>query len=354
MVVETAPAKGKPVPVRKTRDPMSDAPASKLPQVESMRDWKTAMTVEALAHSFLDNLFFVQGRSLERATVNDLYMALAHTVRDRLVERWISTVRNYQAQDVRVVCYLSAEFLTGPHLANNLINLGIYDETEHAMRQLGLDLNILIEQEEEPGLGNGGLGRLASCFMDSLATLDVPAIGYGIRYEYGIFNQQIRDGWQVETTDKWLRLGNPWALERPEDAFEVKMGGRTEKHTDASGRLCVHWIPDKVVRGIPHDTPILGYKTNTANTMRLWSAQAVESFDFGTFNTGDFFGAVADKVSSENISKILYPNDEGIQGKQLGSPSSSFSSLARCSTSSKSRPRQTVPSPHCTAASPSR
>jgi starch phosphorylase len=273
--------------------------------------------VEALAQSFLDNLFFVQGRSMERATVNDLYMALAHTVRDRLVERWIQTVKNYQAQDVRVVCYLSAEFLTGPHLANNLINLGIYDETEQAMRQLGIDLSVLIEQEEEPGLGNGGLGRLAACFMDSLATLDIPAIGYGIRYEYGIFDQQIRDGWQVESTDKWLRLGNPWALERPEDAFEVKMGGRTEKQIDAKGREHVTWIPQKLVRGVPHDTPILGYRTNTANTMRLWAAQAVESFDFETFNHGDFFGAVAEKVSSENISKILYPNDEGIQGKQL-------------------------------------
>jgi starch phosphorylase len=185
------------------------------------------------------------------------------------------------------------------------------------MRQLGIDLNTLIEQEEEPGLGNGGLGRLASCFMDSLATLDIPAIGYGIRYEYGIFDQQIRDGWQVESTDKWLRLGNPWALERPEDAFEVKMGGRTEKHTDAKGKERVTWIPQRLVRGVPHDTPILGYRTNTANTMRLWAAQAVESFDFGTFNQGDFFGAVADKVSSENISKILYPNDEGVQGKQL-------------------------------------
>jgi len=296
---------------------MPNSSAENPSQAGMVKDLKTAMTAEALAHSFLDNLFFVQGRSLERATVNDLYMALAHTVRDRLVERWIQTVKNYQAQDVRVVCYLSAEFLTGPHLANNLINLGIHDEAEQAMRNLGLDLNVLIEQEKEPGLGNGGLGRLASCFMDSLATLDVPAIGYGIRYEYGIFNQQIRDGWQVETTDNWLRLGNPWALERPEDAFEVKMGGRTERHTDPGGRLQVHWIPEKVVRGVPHDTPILGYKTNTANTMRLWAARAVASFDFGTFNTGDFFGAVADKVSSENISKILYPNDEGFQGKQL-------------------------------------
>ncbi len=294
-------------------DPHLAKPSPMGPQ----KSQRTALGVEALAQSFLDNLFFVQGRSTERATVNDLYMALAHTVRDRLVERWISTVTNYQAQDVRVVCYLSAEFLTGPHLANNLINLGIYDETEQAMSQLGIDLNALIEQEEEPGLGNGGLGRLAACFMDSLATLDIPAIGYGIRYEYGIFDQQIRDGWQVESTDKWLRLGNPWALERPEDAFEVKMGGRTESRTDADGRVRITWIPDRLVRGIPYDTPILGYRTNTANTMRLWSAQAVESFDFGTFNHGDFFGAVADKVSSENISKILYPNDEEMQGKQL-------------------------------------
>ncbi len=283
----------------------------------SLKSQRTAAGVDALANSFLDNLFFVQGRSRDRATVNDLYMALAHAVRDRLVERWIQTVLNYRAQDVRVVCYLSAEFLTGPHLANNLINLGIYEEAEEAMRKLGIDLEMLIEQEEEPGLGNGGLGRLASCFMDSLATLDIPAIGYGIRYEYGIFDQEIRDGWQIETTDKWLRLGNPWAIERPEDAFEVKMGGHTGTYTDEHGQYRVRWVPGKVVRGIPNDTPILGYRTNTANTMRLWSAQAVESFNFETFNTGDFFGAVADKVSSENISKILYPNDEEIKGKQL-------------------------------------
>jgi len=296
---------------------MTDITAAMLPPEESQEGQRTALGVEALAQSFLDNLIFVQGRSMERATVNDLYMALAHTVRDRLVERWIQTTKNYQAQDVRVVCYLSAEFLTGPHLGNNLINLGIYDETEQAMRKLGLDLNVLIEQEAEPGLGNGGLGRLASCFMDSLATLDIPAIGYGIRYEYGIFDQLIRDGWQVETADKWLRLGNPWALERPEDSYEVKMGGRTETRTDAQGKLHVNWIPGRMVRGVPYDTPILGYRTNTANTMRLWSAQAVEGFDFGTFNTGNYFGAVADKVSSESISKILYPNDEEIQGKQL-------------------------------------
>lgn len=296
---------------------MSDLASSAAATNGSLKSKRTAPGTEAFANSFLDNLFFVQGRDRDRATVNDLYMALAHTVRDRLVERWIQTVRNYRAQDARVVCYFSAEFLTGPHLANNLINLGIYDEAEQAMRSLDLNLETLIEQEEEPGLGNGGLGRLASCFMDSLATLDIPAIGYGIRYEYGIFDQEIRDGWQVETTDKWLRLGNPWALERPEDAFEVKFGGHTETYLDSHAQSRVRWVPQRLVRGIPNDTPILGYRTNTANTMRLWSAQAVESFDFETFNHGNFFGAVADKVSSENISKILYPNDEEIQGKQL-------------------------------------
>jgi glycogen phosphorylase len=296
---------------------MSEIVLPDLGREGSLKTQRTAPGVDAFAQSFLDNLFFVQGRDRQRATINDLYLALAHTVRDRIVERWIRTVRNYRAQDVRVVCYFSAEFLTGPHLGNNLINLGIYEEVEEAMQKLGLNLETLIEQEEEPGLGNGGLGRLASCFMDSLSTLDIPAIGYGIRYEYGIFDQEIRDGWQAETTDKWLRLGNPWALERPEDAYEVKFGGRTETYADAHGQAHVRWIPQKVVRGVPHDTPILGYRTNTANTMRLWSAQAVESFDFETFNTGNFFGAVAEKVDSENISKILYPNDEEIQGKQL-------------------------------------
>jgi starch phosphorylase len=296
---------------------MPEALATSQSQPGLQKGQRTALGPEALAQSFLDNLFFVQGRSVERASVNDLYLALAHTVRDRILERWIATVKNYRAQDVRVVCYLSAEFLTGPHLANNLINLGIYDEAEQAMRQLGIDLNVLIEQEEEPGLGNGGLGRLAACFMDSLATLEIPAIGYGIRYEYGIFDQQIRDGWQVESTDKWLRFGNPWSLERPEDGFEVKLGGHTEIHTDAQGRFKVEWIPKRMVRGVPHDTPIPGYRTNTVNTMRLWAAQAVESFDFGTFNHGDFVGAVADKVSSENISKILYPNDDRLEGKEL-------------------------------------
>ena len=235
---------------------ISETAATTLAEAVSTKGQRTAPGVDALAQSFLDNLLFVQGRSVERATVNDLYMALAHTVRDRLVERWISTTKNYQAQDVRVVCYLSAEFLTGPHLVNNLINLGIYEETEAAMRHLGLDLKVLIEQEGEPGLGNGGLGRLASCFMDSLATLDIPAIGYGIRYEYGIFDQQIRDGWQVESTDNWLRLGNPWALERPEDAVEVKLGGHTETaYGCARPPARAMDSAERLVRGVPTTRP---------------------------------------------------------------------------------------------------
>ena len=285
--------------------------------MKSIREDRIGMTVDAIKRSFMENLLYVQGRLANRATVNDLYMALAYTVRDRLLDRWMATVQNYQMQDVRVVGYLSAEYLTGPHLGNNLINLGIYRETEEAMKELGLNLHQLIEQEEEPGLGNGGLGRLAACFMDSLATLDIPAIGYGIRYEFGIFDQVIRDGWQIEITDKWLRLGNPWEIARPEDAIYVKFGGRTERYRDDQGRERVLWVPSRVVKGVPHDTPILGYHTSTANTLRLWSAEAVESFDFEAFNTGDYFRAVSDKVESETISKILYPNDQPEVGKQL-------------------------------------
>ena len=175
----------------------------------------------------------------------------------------------------------------------------------------------LLEQEEEPGLGNGGLGRLAACYMDSLSSLEIPAIGYGIRYEFGIFDQEIKDGWQVEITDKWLRRGNPWELPRPEAVVEVKLGGHTEAYLDERGNYKVRWIPSHAVNGVPYDTPILGYKVNTANILRLWKAEAPESFNFQAFNLGDYYGAVNAKVVTENITKILYPNDETSQGKQL-------------------------------------
>ena len=282
-----------------------------------VEDDRTGLSVETLRRALADNLFYLQGKFPRIATKNDYYMALAYTVRDRLLQRWIATVETYIKKDVKVVCYLSAEFLVGPHLGNNLINLGIYDQVRQAVEESGLDLKELIEEEEEPGLGNGGLGRLASCYMDSLAALEIPAIGYGIRYEFGIFDQEIHDGWQVEITDKWLRYGNPWEVPRPENTVNVKFGGHTEGYTDNQGNYQVRWVPEYVLKGIPYDTPILGYKVNTANTMRLWRAEACESFNFEKFNVGDYYGAVDNKVVSENLTKVLYPNDEPIQGKEL-------------------------------------
>ncbi|MEG3439759.1 glycogen/starch/alpha-glucan phosphorylase [Pannus brasiliensis CCIBt3594] len=288
-----------------------------VPNNIQLEDDRTGMTVSILKRAFLDNLFYVQAKFPKIATKNDYYMALAYTVRDRLVNRWLNTERTYIEKAPRTVVYLSAEFLLGPHLGNNLISLGLYNVAKQAIEELGLNLADLLEQEEEPGLGNGGLGRLAACYIDSLATLEIPAIGYGIRYEYGIFDQQIKDGWQVEITDKWLQYGNPWEVARPEASLEVKFGGHTETYTDEFDRYRVRWVPYKVVKGVPYDTPILGFQANTANTLRLWKAEAPESFDFEAFNKGDYFGAVHEKSDSENITKVLYPNDESYQGKQL-------------------------------------
>jgi len=286
----------------------------KEPQLE---DDRTALSKDALKNAFLDDLFYMQGKFPALATLNDYYMALAYAVRDRMLQRWISTATIYTKQASRTVAYLSAEFLMGPHLGNNLINLGILDRATECVTELGLNVDELLQQEEEPGLGNGGLGRLAACFIDSLATLEVPSVGYGIRYEFGIFSQEIIDGWQVEKTDKWLRFGNPWELVRPEWAVEVKLGGATEQYIDDHDRLRVRWVPHKTVIGVPYDTPILGYRTNTANTLRLWRSEAPESFDFAIFNSGDYYGAVQQKVASENLSKVLYPNDEQLRGKEL-------------------------------------
>lgn len=286
-------------------------------EIVRVEDDRTGLSIETLKRAFLDNLFYIQGKFPAIATQNDYYMALAYTVRDRLFQRWITTAETYTSNGSKTVCYLSAEFLMGPHLGNNLINLGIYGQVKQAIEELGLDFEELLEQEEEPGLGNGGLGRLAACYLDSLATLEIPALGYGIRYEFGIFDQRIEDGWQIEITDKWLRYGNPWEVARPEWAVEVKFGGHTEAFTDEHGHYRVRWVPHKVVKGIPYDTPILGYNVNTCNTLRLWSAEAPESFNFDAFNAGDYSGAVYEKMASETISKVLYPNDNMTQGKVL-------------------------------------
>ena len=244
---------------------------------------RTGLSASDLAAGLIENLHCLQARRPQQATRNDWYTALAYTVRDRMMDRYIETLDGIAGARTadKVVAYLSAEFLTGPHL------------------------------------GNGGLGRLAACYMDSLATLEVPAIGYGLRYEFGIFDQAIKDGWQDEITDKWLRFGNPWEIVRPEIVFDVKFGGRTEPYTDEQGRYRVRWIPERVVKGVAYDTPVPGYRVPTTNLLRLWKAEAVESFDFDEFNRGDYYGAVDQKVESETISKVLYPNDEPEAGKQL-------------------------------------
>jgi starch phosphorylase len=278
---------------------------------------RTGFEVEEIRQAFLNNLFYVQAKNFRTATRNDRYLALAYTVRDRMLERWMKSIDTYFTGDMRVVGYLSAEYLPGPHLANNMINLGICDAVEQAMQKLDIDVHELFEQEEEPGLGNGGLGRLAACFMDSLATREIPAIGYGIRYEFGIFDQQLEDGWQIERTDHWLQLGNPWEIARPETTFEVKLGGHTEQHTSDAGRQQVRWTPERVVKGMAYDTPITGFRVDTVALLRLWKAEAPRLFRFGIFNKGDYYGAVEDNVAATNLTKILYPNDEPEQGKRL-------------------------------------
>ncbi|MBD2579907.1 glycogen/starch/alpha-glucan phosphorylase [Oscillatoria sp. FACHB-1406] len=275
------------------------------------------MSFETLVRAFADNLFYTQGKDVSSATDRDYYMALAYTVRDRLLHRFFQTRNRYSQKDVKVVCYLSAEFLMGRHLANNIVNLGMDETIREVLQEAGLDFDHLLEQEHDPGLGNGGLGRLAACFLDSLATLEIPAVGYGIRYEFGIFHQTIADGWQVEIPDKWLRLGNPWEIQRQEDSVKIKFGGHTEIYHDQKGNSRSIWIPERTVTALPYDTPVPGYNTNTVNTLRLWEAVAGEDFDFQAFNAGDYDGAVATKMSSETISKVLYPNDNTPQGRQL-------------------------------------
>jgi glycogen phosphorylase len=284
--------------------------------VESV-SFRNGMSIEHLKAGFYDNLFYSQGRYTRQASSNDNYMALARTIRDRLLHRWIHTVNAAVNAEIRTVCYISAEYLLGPHLGAHLVNLGIYEQTALAMSEIGLNLESILDEEEEPGLGSGGLGRLAACFLDSLATLGIPAIGYGLRYEFGIFDQEIKDGYQVEITDKWLNMGNPWEIHRPDAAYEVKFGGHTEHIFDNKGRFQVNWIPERTVVGVALDTPVSGYGINNTNLLRLWKAEARESFDFQAFNIGDYYGAVEEKIVSENITKVLYPNDEQAKGKQL-------------------------------------
>ncbi len=298
-------------------DKRKSARMADLPAGGEVKDVRRGMGVAELRQAIIDHLHFTQGRTVAFASRNDWYMAVALTVRDRMLDDWLNSLGHLRDKGVKIVSYLSAEFLMGPHLGNNLVNLGILEGVRRAVSELGQDLEDLLLQEEEPGLGNGGLGRLAACYLDSLATLRVPAIGYGIRYEFGIFDQEIRDGWQVEKTDKWLRLGNPWEICRPELSYVVGYGGHTERFTDGSGLLRVRWVPGKVIRGIAYDTPVAGYRSGMTDLLRLWKSEAVESFDFQAFNVGDYYRAVDEKGISETVCKVLYPKDEPQIGKNL-------------------------------------
>jgi glycogen phosphorylase len=280
-------------------------------------DIHLGLDAASIRHDFVQKLFFDLAKFPGVATQNDHYLALAYVVRDRLLHRWVRSARTFLEGTHRTVIYLSAEYLLGPQLPMNLLNLRIEPAARAALDDLGLDLDDLIEHEEEPGLGNGGLGRLAACFMDSLATLDIPAIGHGIRYEFGIFDQEIRAGWQVEIADRWLHPGYPWEVRRYEIEHPVGFGGHTETGVDEQGRYRVRWVPERVVRGVPYDTPVLGHGTSNTNFLRLWRAIAAEEFDLDAFQVGDYYSAVAEKMKSENITKVLYPNDQNPAGKQL-------------------------------------
>ncbi|MEB3168309.1 MAG: glycogen/starch/alpha-glucan phosphorylase [Synechococcaceae cyanobacterium] len=265
-----------------------------------------------------EHLFYTLGKLAPTASRHDLYMALSYAVRDRLMTRYLAGIEALHATPARVVAYLSAEFLIGPQLGNNLLMLGIQDAAAAALQRFGINsLEEILDVEEEPGLGNGGLGRLAACFLESMASLQIPATGYGIRYEFGIFDQLIRDGWQVEITDKWLKSGWPWEIPHPDQACFVGFGGRTESYRDEHNNYRVRWIPSEHAIGVPHDVPVLGYRVNTCDRLRLWRADATESFDFYAFNSGDYYGAVEEKVGSETLSKVLYPNDGTDEGRRL-------------------------------------
>jgi starch phosphorylase len=271
---------------------------------------------DGIVDTFAHHMMYTVAKDEHTATDFDVYKALAHSVRDRLMERWFRTQSAYYHADARRVYYLSLEFLLGRALMNNIVNLGARDEHIAALRRLGCDLETLQEQEWDAGLGNGGLGRLAACIMDSAATLGLPFYGYGIRYEYGIFQQRIVDGAQVEFPDNWLRYGNPWEIPRPDALFPVRFYGRAEHYLE-DGLLRARWVDTQDVWAMAYDTPIAGFRNDTVNTLRLWGAKSSREFDLESFNAGEYVRAVEDKTQSENIAKVLYPPDDNYAGKEL-------------------------------------
>ena len=272
--------------------------------------------IDSLTLGFAEHLRMTLGDDQHSATMHDKYMALAYTIRDKIINQWIETQQTHYEKDSKRVYYLSLEFLMGRAMGNNIMNMKMEENIKKMLESLGYSLEDLREEEVDAGLGNGGLGRLAACFLDSLATLEIPAFGYGIRYNYGIFNQKIENGYQIEFPDDWLRNGNPWEFERPNYEVIVNFGG-TVKELVQNGKTTCHWINTDKIVGVPYDTPIVGYGGKTINTLRLWSSKAANEFIFGEFDRGDYFQSVKEKVIAENITQVLYPNDKLYLGKEL-------------------------------------
>lgn len=278
---------------------------------------RLGMDTKTIEESVKNHIRYTLGKDKYTSTDYDRYSGLALATRDRLIERWVQTQQTYYNENAKRVYYLSLEFLLGRTLGNSLINLDLYNAAEKTAKELGYKLEDLREKEWDAGLGNGGLGRLAACFLDSLATMELPAVGYGIRYDYGIFFQSIRNGWQVETPDNWLRFGNVWEFARPEFTTIVPFYGHTEEWFDEHGWKRTRWVGTEEIVAVAYDTPVPGYRNNTVNNLRLWSAKASREFDLNYFNDGDYIKAIAQKATSENISKVLYPNDNMFEGKEL-------------------------------------
>lgn len=272
---------------------------------------------DSLKDLIVDHLRYSLAKDKYTATKRDVFHAVAATVMDHMVGRWIESQQQYYDADAKRVYYLSMEFLIGRTMQNSLVNLGILENCRKAVHDLGFDLDQLFEMESDAGLGNGGLGRLAACFLDSMATLGIPGYGYGMRYDYGIFTQKIVEGEQVETPDNWLRYGNPWEVCRSEYLYPVQFYGHVEPHVDARGKTHMKWVETQEVMAMAYDTPVPGYHNQTVNTMRLWQAKSSRGFDLSYFNHGDYIRAVEDIARSENISKVLYPNDNIFEGKEL-------------------------------------
>jgi len=276
-----------------------------------------ANDVAAIKQSLTDHLLYSVGKDPLLATSRDWFLAAAFAVRDRLIARWMETMRSYYDNDAKRVYYLSMEFLIGRALTNGMINLGVYDAFREAVAELGYDLDELQSWEVEPALGNGGLGRLAACLIDSMASLGLPGFGYGIRYEFGMFTQHVEQGWQIEAPENWLRYGNPWEFQRPGVIYPVRFGGRVVRYRDGEGRWRHQWIDAEEVMAMAYDIPVPGYNGSTVNNLRLWAAKSTREFNLKYFNQGNYIEAVRDKNESENLSKVLYPSDSTARGKEL-------------------------------------